>query len=171
MAVTQKSKIQVRRGRRENLPQLSAGEFGWAVDTQQLFIGNGTFDEGAASEGNTEIVTVNNPLLVAVNNVFAVTTLLNNISSPTEILRLNINGFPFGAYNYSMTRGSNHRVGTFQFAYNATGSTIDVLDLTTGNDLGVVLSASLSGDFMILSYTSTNTGTNITFRYKRVDFQ
>lgn len=168
MAVTQKSKIQIRRGRRENLPQLSAGELGWAVDTQQLFIGNGTFEEGAASEGNTEIVTVNNPLLVAVNNVFASTTL--SAGTTDEILRLNVNGFPVGAYNYSMKRGIDYRAGTFQFAYNATNSRVDVLDLTTGNDLGVTLSATLSGDFMILSYTAT-AGDNITFKYKRVDFQ
>lgn len=169
MAVNQKSKIQIRRGRRENLPQLSAGELGWALDTQQLYIGNGTFEQGAASEGNTEIVTVNHPLLAANNNVFTVTTLLNNTTA--EILRVNINAFPFGAFNYSMTRGTDHRVGTLQFALNETASVIDVLDLTTGNDLGVTISAVLSGDYMILSHTSSNTGTDTTFRYKRVDFQ
>lgn len=168
MAVTQKSKIQVRRGRRENLPQLSAGEFGWTVDTQQLFIGNGTFDEGAASEGNTEIVTVNNPLLVAVNNVFATTTLIGGTTA--EILRLNVNGFPVGAFNYSIERGGDYRVGTFQFAYSGSTSSVNVLDLTTGDDLGITLTASVSGDNMILSYTA-NAGSDATFKYKRVEFQ
>ena len=43
MAVVQISKIQVRRGRKNGesgIPQLSSGEFAWAVDSQELFIGN-----------------------------------------------------------------------------------------------------------------------------------
>lgn len=59
MAVVQISKIQVRRGRKSqtNLPQLSGGELGWAVDTQQLYIGNGSVSEGSPFVGNTEILT------------------------------------------------------------------------------------------------------------------
>lgn len=41
------------------MPQLSGGEFGWAVDTQQLYIGNGSVSEGAPFVGNTEILTQN----------------------------------------------------------------------------------------------------------------
>jgi hypothetical protein len=61
MAVVQISKIQVRRGRKSqsNIPQLSSGEFGWAVDTQQLYIGNGSVAEGAPFVGNTEVLTEN----------------------------------------------------------------------------------------------------------------
>lgn len=60
MAVVQISKIQVRRGRKNagtGLPQLSSGEFGWAVDTQELYIGNGSVAEGAPQVGNTKILT------------------------------------------------------------------------------------------------------------------
>jgi hypothetical protein len=57
MAITQISKIQVRRGLLEELPQLGSGEFGWAIDAQRLFIGNGTYKEGAPELGNTEIIT------------------------------------------------------------------------------------------------------------------
>lgn len=60
MAVVEISKIQVRRGQQNltNLPVLDAGEFGWATDTQRLFIGNGDpTADGAATIGNTEIVT------------------------------------------------------------------------------------------------------------------
>ena len=63
MAITQISKIQVRRGRYENLPTLSAGELGWAVDDQRLFIGNGTYEEGAPQLGNTELLTSNSNIL------------------------------------------------------------------------------------------------------------
>lgn len=55
MSIQQKSKIQVRSGLLENLPLLSKGEFGWCVDTQQLFIGNGSIADGAPFVGNIEI--------------------------------------------------------------------------------------------------------------------
>lgn len=59
MAVVQISKIQVRKGKKlqTGIPQLSGGEFAWAVDTQELFIGNGSVTEGAPLVGNTKILT------------------------------------------------------------------------------------------------------------------
>jgi hypothetical protein len=51
------SRIQHRRGKRTDLPQLAAGELGWVIDEQRLFIGNGTVADGAPGVGNTEIVT------------------------------------------------------------------------------------------------------------------
>jgi hypothetical protein len=57
MGITQISKIQVRTGTIDNLPALSPGEFGYATDTKQLFIGNG----GTSSSGNTEILTEATP--------------------------------------------------------------------------------------------------------------
>ena len=41
MAVVQISKIQVRRGEENQtgIPQLAGGEFGWAEDTENLYIG------------------------------------------------------------------------------------------------------------------------------------
>ena len=63
MGITQTSKIQVRSGLYENLPQLDTGELGWAIDTQQLFIGNGNIAQGAPILGNTElaVATSSNP--------------------------------------------------------------------------------------------------------------
>ena len=57
MPIVQISRIQHRRGKRTDLPQLAAGELGWVVDEQRLFIGNGTVSDGAPAVGNTEIVT------------------------------------------------------------------------------------------------------------------
>lgn len=60
MAVVQISRIQIRRGRKNQgsgLPQLASGEFGWAVDAQELFIGNGSVAEGSPYVGNTKILT------------------------------------------------------------------------------------------------------------------
>tara|TARA_B110000503_G_scaffold84524_1_gene128656 strand:+ start:46 stop:1677 length:1632 start_codon:yes stop_codon:yes gene_type:complete len=67
MAVVSISRIQVRRGQKNagsGLPQLASGEFGWAVDTQELFIGNGSVSEGAPYVGNTKLLSENDNLFV-----------------------------------------------------------------------------------------------------------
>ncbi len=65
MAVVQISKIQQRRGQKllSGLPQLSSAELAWAVDTQELYIGNGSVSEGAPYVGNTRILTEHDNLL------------------------------------------------------------------------------------------------------------
>lgn len=66
MAVVQISKIQVRRGRKDGeagVPQLSSGELAWAVDTQELYIGNGSVQEGAPAVGNSKVLTEHDNLL------------------------------------------------------------------------------------------------------------
>lgn len=78
MAITQISRIQHRRGLRESLPQLAAGELGWAVDTQELFIGNGTITDGAPETGNTKIITEDDNILSTANTY----TFRGNTDSP-----------------------------------------------------------------------------------------
>lgn len=62
MAINVISRIQVRSGYNEDLPQLAKGEFGWSTDMQRLYIGNGLpgtypLGDGAPAAGNTEILT------------------------------------------------------------------------------------------------------------------
>jgi hypothetical protein len=71
MAVVQISKIQVRRGQKNSnsgVPQLSSAEFAWAVDSQELFIGNGSVLEGAPYVGNTKILTEHDNILELANS-------------------------------------------------------------------------------------------------------
>jgi hypothetical protein len=66
MAVVQISRVQVRRGRKNSgtsIPQLASGEMGWAIDSQELFIGNGSIQEGAPYVGNTKILTEHDNIL------------------------------------------------------------------------------------------------------------
>jgi hypothetical protein len=58
MAVIEIAKIQVRRGQENQtgMPQLDSGEFGWAEDTEHLYIGKRIVD-GATSDENTRILT------------------------------------------------------------------------------------------------------------------
>jgi hypothetical protein len=66
MAVIEIAKIQVRRGLENvtGVPTLAPGEFGWAQDTQNLYIGR-SVEEGANSTGNTRILTDRD-----LNNIF-----------------------------------------------------------------------------------------------------
>lgn len=71
MAVVSISRIQLRRGRKNagtGLPQLASGELGWAIDAQELYIGNGAVSEGAPFVGNTKILTENENLFDLANN-------------------------------------------------------------------------------------------------------
>jgi len=66
MAVVQISRIQIRRGQKNSqtgFPQLASGELGWAIDTQELYIGNGAVSEGAPYVGNSKILTEHDNLL------------------------------------------------------------------------------------------------------------
>jgi hypothetical protein len=63
MAIVQISRIQIRRGFNQDLPQLASAEMGWSLDTQQLYIGNGTTQEGAPNAGVTEILTQHSNIL------------------------------------------------------------------------------------------------------------
>ena len=75
MAILQISRIQVRRGLQQDLPQLAAAEFGWSVDERRLFIGN----DPNYFDGRTEIVT---------------STSLTNIAA--ELLQYKFNGTKSG---------------------------------------------------------------------------
>jgi len=74
MAVFQIARIQIRRGQAKQgtgIPQLASGEMAWAVDTQELYIGNGSVAEGAPAVGNTRLLTLND--LKAEGNLLALT--------------------------------------------------------------------------------------------------
>jgi hypothetical protein len=58
VSITQISKFQVRRGQEKTtgIPQLSPGEFGWAEDTEHLYIGK-RISEGANTDANSRVLT------------------------------------------------------------------------------------------------------------------
>ena len=89
MAVIQISKIQHRRGLKNNnvgIPQLSAAELAWAVDTQELYIGNGSVSEGAPYVGNTKILTEHDNIIeLASSYRFASTDPTITLSIPRSL--------------------------------------------------------------------------------------
>ena len=71
MAVVQISRIQIRRGQKNSqtgFPQLASGELGWAIDTQELYIGNGAVSEGSPYVGNSKILTEHDNILDFTNS-------------------------------------------------------------------------------------------------------
>lgn len=81
MAVIEIARIQVRRGQelQTGIPQLEPGEFGWAQDTENLYIGK-RISEGASDDENTRILTENDL------NYFKVLA-LNNTSTAASSYR------------------------------------------------------------------------------------
>ena len=179
MAVIQISKIQVRSGLQQDLPQLSTGEFGWSIDERRLFIGNGTLQDGAPEIGNTEILTIYSPIGAALSNiailesniatlqsqVAALTAnattlytipLADNVSTYTNIANLTFSTTTT-TIDYSVTRGTSSRVGKLQLTQiNNVANLSD--DYSEIGATGVTLNAFAFGNSAIIQYKSSSTG-------------
>ncbi len=121
MAVVQISKIQVRRGQKLSgigVPQLSSAEFAWAVDSQELFIGNGSVAEGAPYVGNTKILTEHDNILeLASSYRFASVDPSITLSIPRSLqnkLDEYVSVLDFGAVG----DGNTDNVAAFEAAFN-----------------------------------------------------
>jgi len=111
MAVVEIAKIQVRRGQelQTGMPSLDGGEFGWAEDTQHLYIGAKQV-EGAPADGNVRILTTND-----LNNLFS--TVYNYAGGATAST---------GTYQYRASDSALHaNTTTIAAKLDATVSLID----------------------------------------------
>ena len=191
MAVIQISKIQLRRGLQENLPQLASAEMGWSVDERRLFIGNGTLAEGAPSTGVTEVLTTQSiynelgNITILQGNVANleanVTTLqsevyslqanaavhsltfLDNMLTATNTA-ISINSLTSNTYDYTIVRGTTSRVGTLKVT-ELLGTAVYEDDYVETASTGVVLAFASNVNAAIMTYTTTSTGDNATFTY------
>ena len=93
MSILQISKIQVRSGNIDQLPQLSVGEFGWATDTYQLFIGNDPNVIGPHPD-NTEVLT-------------QYSTIDIEAAGDDTDVQYNENGALAGSNNFTWTNGTS----------------------------------------------------------------
>ena len=191
MAVIQISKIQLRRGLQENLPQLSSAEMGWSVDERRLFIGNGTLDEGAPSTGVTEVLTTQSifnelgNITILQGNVANleanVTTLQSEVSSlqanaavhsltfldnmlTATNTAITLNSLTSNTYDYTIVRGTTSRVGTLKVT-ELLGTAVYEDDYVETASTGVVLAFASNVNAAIMTYTTTSTGDNATFTY------
>ena len=159
MAIVSVSRMQVRRGLYENLPQLASGELGWAVDQRRLFVGNGTLEEGAPFIGNTEVLTVEggNEIILGIYIIGAggeVTLLGGQVDADTGI------SFPIAEYEalhmeYQIVRDTRKRSGTMRVALDAVNRSFDDGYTESSLDLGVDFNLRYDSGVVYLTYTST----------------
>ena len=173
MAVIQISKIQVRRGLQENLPQLSSGEMGWSVDERRLYIGNGTLVEGAPTVGVTEILTEYSNVILTASSIAANIVIAQLADAAAETLldntTANIGNITISTVNsriidYNIIRGSDTRVGSIKVT-NLAGSPSIEEDYTETANIGVALTFIANSSNVTMSYTTSNSGTNATLNY------
>ncbi len=186
MAVIQISKIQVRRGYQEDIPQLASGELGWSIDERRLFIGNGTLSEGAPEIGITEILTIYSPIGAALANIAVIESNVANLTSRVTALEANAvttvsnvtladniststnTAIVFtttrNILDYSIVRGLSTRVGTITLT-QINGSAALQDDYSETADTGIVLSAFAYGNSAVIRYTSTSTSNIGTLYY------
>jgi hypothetical protein len=183
MAIVQISRIQIRRGLNQDLPQLASAEMGWSIDTQQLYIGNGTFAEGAPTQGVTEILTGTSVLNITsgiTSNIATlqtqvsglqtnVATIQSQIGSPTTVsLGASTSGLIQGitgndaVITYTINQGGiRQRRGAINFS--RIGSTVIYQDdYTETSTSDIVLSVSANSSAASLNYTTT-TATTLTY--------
>ena len=114
MAVYQIARIQVRRGKVDQTgapPQLASGELAWAIDSQELFIGNGSVAEGAPAVGYTRMLT------------------LNDLAAQSNLLQLL--QYAYRSDDSSITTGADGSV-----VYRTTQSRFD--DQVTSKNFGII---------------------------------
>jgi hypothetical protein len=158
MAIVQISQIKNRRGLSEDLPQLASAELGWSVDTQELYIGNGTIEEGAPEVGNTRLLTEND--LPFANTAVLTDNTTGNIAG----LVFSVNTQPCVTMNYAIQRASDYRQGTILIAQNSVTSAYTDTFTETSN-IGVTLTFTHASNITQVGYVTTSTGANANIKY------
>ena len=175
MAIVQISRIQQRRGLNQDLPQLASAELAWSLDTRQLWIGNGTSDEGAPQSGVTEILTEFSILNFTNGFVANVTALESNVAVLQEQVAalggiatsVALSGASSGTlftttannvmFSYTLNQGTKQRTGQVKvsrFVSGTTASYDEEYTETATTDLVFSVDAS-SGTQANINYTTT----------------
>lgn len=92
-------------------------------------------------------------------------TVLTNNSTDELLYTFSDSSLRSATINYSVTRSTGTRQGSFQVVPTGSGTLTYNDDYVENTPIGLVLSASQSGGFVNINYTTTNTGVNgsITF--------
>jgi hypothetical protein len=168
MSIVQISRISHRSGLNQNLPQLSKAELGYSVDTRQLFIGNGTLNDGAPETGNTEILTEYSDIL-NLANTYSYKNTDAGYNPQTGNARAIYNAIAYGNSTYvAVGSGGNILYSGDGISWNNTtsGTTSNLVTVTYGNGTFVAGGANgtiiYSSDGVVwqksspISYTTVN---------------
>ena len=169
MAVVQISQIKHRRGLSTDLPQLASAELGWSIDSQQLFIGNGTITEGAPSIGNTEIPTFTASSLarlgILLNAPVTTTATLADNTANSVVTGASIASTQMGGHiNYTIVRNNNARTGQLTITRSNSAVYFDE-EYSESANVGVTFNVYLTSNVSQVYYTTTSTGysANVSF--------
>jgi hypothetical protein len=189
MAVIQISKIQVRRGVQEELPQLSAGELGYSTDQRRLWIGNGVLGspDYAPEIGNTEILTIYSPVGAALSNiavleanvavlssdvlelqtVIGTTAIQVELSSltPSPQTAFTIVGTAPTTVDYRINRGTSVRLGKL-FVTSESSAAYLQDEFVESSLTDINLSAVVTSGNVVIQYASTSGSGNATLWYR-----
>jgi hypothetical protein len=167
MAIVQISQIKHRRGLQDDLPQLSSAELGWSVDTQKLYIGNGTLAEGAPEVGNTRILTTAD--LPFANSTVLGQTLSNNTTSNIALCQFD-NTTPGIIFNYVLSRtvtagNTAVRTGTLKVSQFGNNMSYDD-DYTETSFAGVTFDVTqVANTYAQITATTSNNGYDANLKY------
>lgn len=176
MAIVQISQIKHRHGVRSDLPQLATAELGWAVDTRQLYIGNGSLQEGAPEVGVTEILTQYSNL----PNYTVYTVGIDANTSANLTNALATNNSPAIYIQYAVVRNNASRTGWVKLASNLANVSDYVYDeeYSETANVGVIFGATPVGTtgpnaYVQLTATVSNSsafGANIQYTVSTLAF-
>ena len=99
------------------------------------------------------------------------TTLTDNTSSATSFYTLNSTRFRSVTMNYSITRDTGTRQGTFVVVPTGSGILTYNDDYIENTPTGVTLTASQSGDNININYTTTNTGVDASITFTTTTYR
>ena len=178
MAIVQISRIQQRRGNEQDLPQLACGEMGWSIDTNKLYIGNGTSTEGSHHPGqNTEIfteysiVTLSDKITANIGQISSsVSTLQNVVGSlstqsgqnisknlpPSSNGTVDIVTANNAQITYTLSQGTKQRTGTLTVSRLSADTPLTYFeDYTETAATDVIFSFDSNSSQANLNYTTT----------------
>jgi len=160
MAIIEVARIQVRRGAelQTGVPQLAPGEFGWAEDTEHLYIGK-SIAEGGNSDGNTRILTEHDQA-----NIFALVYGQGTSAASTSTYRYR-DDLPYNELHSTTIRIANKLDTTVSLVdYGVVPNTVDTLIATAGVSTNRnvtfstnLLSAAALGDSILFLNTQSMT--------------
>ena len=178
MAIVQISQITNRKGLQSNLPQLAGAEFGWSTDTRQLFIGNGSLQDGAPVIGNTEVLTEYSNISALFSStqsqfsqgsytrLIGLTETLPDNTATTAVFTFDTIISPTFGFDYSIVREQTYRAGTWRVISTGSGSLTTADDGIENASTGVTISVTQSSSTEVtVSFATTNTGFAATFNY------
>lgn len=158
MAVINVTRLQVRRGHKADMPQLSSAEFGWAIDAQKLYVGNGSLSEGAPTVGNTEILTEHSDLL----NLHSYTVppnpldpILVDTTGPLTELSFTVPTAHYQELKYSVRRGNDARGGVLHVTASPTGAALNDDYTIVNTDCGISFSVAIDIPTQIVTVSYT----------------